>query len=261
MARAAIDLKRAKVLVTNDDGIHAPGIKLLERLTRTLAREIWVCAPESEQSAASHSLTLHQPLRIRHVRGRHYAVSGTPTDSVLLALHHIIQGPRPDLVLSGVNRGANLGEDITYSGTVAAAMEATLLRVPAIALSLYVEPGKERAHWATAEAHLPGLLRRICAAGWPRGVLINVNFPDVLPGDVKGIRVTRQGQRKIGDNLVQRVDPRGRPYTWIGTQRDEGTPGLGTDLAAIYAGYISVTPVHLDLTHRSSMHSLKEALA
>jgi 5'-nucleotidase len=261
MAKRSIDLARARLLVTNDDGIHAPGIKLLEKIARKLAKDIWVSAPETEQSAASHSLTLHQPLRIRRVRRQHYAVSGTPTDSVLLALHHIVDGKTPDLALSGVNRGANLGEDITYSGTVAAAMEATLLGVPAIALSLYVEPGKDRAHWATAEAHLPGLIKRVCAAGWPDGVLINVNLPDLPPGEVKGIRVTRQGRRKIGDNLVQRVDPRGRPYTWIGTQRDEGIPGLGTDLAAVYAGYISVTPVHLDLTHRASMRALKEVLA
>ena len=254
-------LRRARILVTNDDGIHAPGLRVLEKVAGELCDDVWVCAPETEQSAASHSLTLHQPLRIRRITRRRFAVDGTPTDCVLLALHHIVEGRPPDLVLSGVNRGGNMGEYITYSGTVAAAMEATLMRVPAIALSQYVGEGHVKVHWATASAYAPELVRRICQASWPKGVLMNINFPDAPPGESKGVMITRQGQRKLGENLVQRVDPRGRPYYWIGTQRDDGTPGRGTDLEAVNNGFVSVTPVHLDLTHRPSIKALREALA
>lgn len=259
MNRFPASLRRARMLVTNDDGIHAPGLRVLEKVARELCDDVWVCAPETEQSAASHSLTLHQPLRIRRINPRRFAVDGTPTDCVLLALHNTVEGRPPDLVLSGVNRGGNLGEDITYSGTVAAAMEATLLRVPAMALSQYVGDGHVKVHWPTAATYAPGLVRRICRAGWPRGVLININFPDLVPDRVKGVMMSRQGQRKLGENLDRRVDPRGRPYYWIGTQRDESEPGRGTDLEAVYDGFVSVMPVHLD--HRASIKPLREALA
>jgi 5'-nucleotidase len=255
------DLREARILVTNDDGIFAPGLRILERVARDLTDDVWVCAPETEQSAASHSLTLHNPLRIRRLQRRRFAVNGTPTDSVLLALHHIVEGRQPDLVLSGVNRGGNMGEDVTYSGTVAAAMEATLLGAPAIAVSQHVGDGHMNVHWNTAKTHVPDLIRRCCRSGWPEGVLININLPDIPAEAVKGVLVTRQGQRKLGENLLPRIDPRGRPYYWIGTQRSDGVPGRGTDLAAISDGYISVTPVHMDLTHRASMAGLREALA
>ena len=254
-------LKSARILVTNDDGINANGIKVLERVARELCNDVWVCAPESERSGAGHSLTLHRPLRLRQISSKRYAVSGTPTDSVLLALHRILPNHPPDLVLSGVNRGGNVGEDITYSGTVAAAMEATLLGVPAIALSQYVGVGKRKVHWPTAETNAPLLIRKLCKTGWPKGVLININFPDLAVGEVKGVRVADQGQRRIGENLDRRIDPRGRPYYWIGTLRDDTSPRKGTDLDLIANGHISVTPVHLNLTHRPSIPGLRRALA
>ncbi len=245
-----------RILVTNDDGIHAPGLKVLESIARRLAEDVWVVAPETNQSGASHSLTLSRPLRIRRVSKRHFAVDGTPTDCVLLALQRIVEGP-VTLLLSGVNQGSNLGEDVTYSGTVAAAMEATVLGVPAIAISQACRNGHP-VKWRTAETHAPGILRRLWAVSWPEGVLININFPDRLAQSVRGVRVTRQGKHKVGDALVERIDPRGQPYYWIGALRREEEWPEGTDLAAIASGYISITPVHLDLTHHQSLTFLRK---
>src|SRR6202047_1499215 len=222
MSEAGLDLASARILVSNDDGINAPGIKLLAKIARSLCREVWVVAPEREQSGAAHSLTLDRPLRVRRLGARRYAVDGTPTDCVLLAAKILMRGKRPTLVLSGVNAGANLGEDITYSGTVAAAMEATLLGVPAVALSQhYARATGPR--WETGEKYAVDVLRRLTTTPWPRNTLINVNFPDTLPEGVTGTAVTRQGRRKIGDNLVERIDPRGVPYYWVGAMRYEDT--------------------------------------
>ena len=254
------DLSAARILVSNDDGINAPGIKVLERIARALSKDVWVVAPESEQSAAGHSLTLRRPLRVRQLSRRRWAVDGTPTDAVLLGINHVIKGRRPDLVLSGVNRGANLGEDITYSGTVAAAMEAVILGIPAIALSQYASPDQP-VRWATAEHWAGGIIRRVTAAGWGHNVLINVNFPDVAHAHVTGIEVTCQGKRKIGDQLAQRLDPRGEPYIWIGAQRAEDRSMPGTDLEAVHRGAISVTPLCVHLTDRAAMRRLETVLA
>ena len=250
------DLSAARILVSNDDGINAPGIKVLERVARSLSRDVWVVAPETEQSAAGHSLTIRRPLRVRRLSARRWAVDGTPTDSVLLGIRHIIKGRRPDLVLSGVNRGANLGDDITYSGTVAAAMEAVILGVPAIAFSQYLTPDQP-VRWSTAEHWAAGIVRRLTAAGWSRSALINVNFPDVAHGHVTGIEVTCQGKRKIGEQLAERLDPRGEPYVWIGAQRAEERAIPGTDLEAVCRGAISVTPLNVDLTDRAAMRGLE----
>jgi len=249
------DLSGLRILISNDDGINAPGIKVLERIARTLSDDVWVVAPEHEQSAAGHSLTIRRPLRVREVSPRHYAVDGTPTDAVLLGINHIIKDKRPDLMLSGINRGANLGEDITYSGTVAAAMEATILGVPAIALSQFITP-PDPVKWDTAEQWTAKLVRRLLTQGWPRNVLMNVNFPDVAADEVIGIEVTVQGKRKIGDSIMERNDPRGDPYVWIGAQRteDRGTPG--TDIEAVYRGAVTVTPLCFDLTDRPTMQAL-----
>ena len=252
-----LDLAKARILLSNDDGINAPGLAVLEKAARALSKDIWVVAPETEQSGASHSLTLHRPLRIRKDGPRRFAVDGTPTDSVLLAINRILADHKPDLVLSGVNRGGNLGEDVSYSGTIAAAIEATLLGVPAIALSLVAE-SEESARWATAEKYFSRVVRKLTAAGWPENVYINVNFPDVGPNQVTGIRVTRQGRRKLGDELVERRDPRGRPYYWIGAVRTEESTKRGTDLAAVAAKAISVTPLYLYLTHDSTHRRLKK---
>jgi len=250
-----------RILLSNDDGIDAPGIEVLERIARTLSDDVWVVAPESEQSAASHSLTIRRPLRIREVRPRHFSVDGTPTDAVLLGVNHILAGERkPDLVLSGINRGANLGEDVTYSGTVAAAMEATILGVPAIALSQFVTPPAPP-RWDTAEQWAGKVIRQVLAAGWRRNVLINVNFPDVAADAVSGLAVSRQGKRKIGDAVIERLDPRGEPYVWIGAQRAEERGVPGTDLEAVYRGAVAITPLCFDLTDRSSLHALATAFA
>ena len=250
-----------RILVCNDDGIDAPGIKVLERVARGLSKDVWVVAPETQQSAASHSLTLHRPLRIRRISRRRHAVNGTPTDCVFLAFNKILADHRPDLVLSGVNDGPNVGEDVTYSGTIAAAMEATLLGVPAIAFSQAYGDGR-RHHWATAEQWGARLLRTLVERGWPGRVLINVNFPDLPAGDVRGIRVVRQGLHELDDTLEERIDPRGAPYYWIGAPLPTaGTGQRGTDMEAVDSGHVAVTPLHMDLTHRRTLKWLSEVIA
>ncbi|MBF0323675.1 5'/3'-nucleotidase SurE [Magnetospirillum moscoviense] len=254
------DLANARILISNDDGIQAPGIKVLEKIARAISKDVWVVAPETEQSAAGHSLTIRRPLRVRRVSRRRFAVDGTPTDAVLLGINHVLKGRKPDLMLSGVNRGANLGDDVTYSGTVAAAMEATILGVPSIAFSQFFHPGHPP-RWSTAEHWGPEIIRRVAAIGWDAGVLINVNFPDVPHAHVGGIEVTCQGKRKIGDELVERADPRGESYIWIGAQRAEETSVPGTDIEAVLRGAVSVTPLCVDLTHRQTMRALAQGLA
>ncbi|MEX1147080.1 MAG: 5'/3'-nucleotidase SurE [Sphingomonadales bacterium] len=241
---------RHRILVTNDDGIHARGLGVLEAIARTISDDVWVVAPEFEQSGASHGLTLSQPLRIRKVDDRRYAVQGTPTDCVMLAVHNIIQDRKPTLVLSGVNRGANLAEDVTYSGTIAGAMEGVLCAIPSIAFSQSLRVRDEDENWRVAETFGPSVLERLLETGWDRGVLINVNFPHCAVEDVKGIEVTRQGFRDGSDLIVdERVDARGVPYYWFGLRRAFGDPPEDTDLWAVRDGLISVTPLHLDLTH------------
>ena len=256
MARNSVDLKKARVLVCNDDGINAPGLKLLEKVLTSLAREVWVAAPETEQSAVSHSLPLRRPLRIRKLSARHFALDGPPTDCVLMGINEIMKSTPPDLVVSGVNRGGNLGEDVTYSGTVAAAMEGTLLGVPSVALSQVYADGHP-VKWAAAEKWTAKVLKKLTAESWPPSVLINVNFPDVTAGRVTGIEVTRQGRRKIGSELVRGTDPRGEPYYWIGAQRREEKYSPGIDLEAISRGAISITPLTMDLTHGPTCKKLK----
>ena len=256
MAEAGFDLKKARVLLSNDDGIHAPGLKTLEDAIRPHVAELWVCAPETEQSATSHSLTLRRPLRIRHVSEQRFAVDGTPTDAVLLGVTNIMKDMRPDLVLSGINRGGNLGEDVTYSGTVAAAMEGALLGIPSVALSQTYED-RHKVKWATAKAWTPKVLRQLFKLGWPKGIFMNINFPDATAAKVKGVEVCRQGRRKIGGGLTRGVDPRGDEYFWIGPQRDEEKFLKGTDLAAVNNGYVSVTPLALDLTDAQTLRKIK----
>lgn len=253
------DLRNARILVTNDDGIHAKGIQVLEEVARSLSDDVWVVAPELEQSGASHSLTLRHPLRMRQRDERRFSVDGTPTDSVLMAVGHLLKEHRPDLLLSGVNRGANLGEDVTYSGTVAAAMEGTLLGVPSIALSLCIDIASP-ARWDTARAVAPDLIRKIAASQMSPNILVNVNFPDLDPDDIRGTAVVPLGRRKLGEQLEERHDPRGTPYYWIGPMRDERPDELETDLGAISQGRVAVTPVHLDLTHRPDIPRLASAL-
>ncbi len=255
-----IALENGRILLSNDDGVAAPGLKALQRIAKALTKDVWISAPETEQSGAGHSLTLRRPLRIRHVGPKRYAVDGTPTDSVLLGIRQVMQKHRPSLMLSGVNRGSNIAEDMTYSGTIAAAMEATLLGIPAIALSLHVSSGIPP-RWETAETHGPDLIRRLIGIRWPKNVMLNVNFPDCAPEDVKGVVVTRQGSRKMGEQLGQRTDMRGEHYYWIGPMSATEAPPTDTDVAAVFGHYISVTPLNLDLTDQPTSAALRDVLA
>ena len=254
-----LDLKGARILISNDDGIAAHGLTVLERVARTLSDDVWVVAPAVERSGAGHSLTLHEPLRPIKLAERRYSISGTPTDCVMVAINYILKDKVPDLVLSGINFGSNLGEDVHYSGTVAAAMEGTLLGVRAIALSQeYSDVAK--VHWDTAETHAAGLIRMLCAMDCSHNVLMNINFPDCAPEAVKGIVPARQGKHKIGDDLVVRQDPRGRPYLWVAGRRMAVRSAEGNDLTTVHDGFISVTPLNIDLTHQPTLDALAEKL-
>ncbi len=260
MFQPPLDLSSARILITNDDGIDAPGLRVLERVAQDFSPNVWVVAPETEQSGAGHSLTLSRPLRHRHLGGRRHAVNGSPTDCVLFAIAHIMEGRKPDLVLSGVNRGGNLGEDITYSGTVAAAMEATLLGVPAIAFSQVTGALGEPVHWGTAEHHAPEILRMLTSVTWPTDVFMNVNFPNRVAEETSGIRIVAQGRRESNYNLVSLTDPRGNDYYWIGPQQVGALLRQDdTDYHAIDDGAVSVTPLHVDLTHDETLQKLREA--
>jgi 5'-nucleotidase len=245
-----------RILLTNDDGVNARGLALLESVARKLSDDVWVVAPSEEQSGAGHSLTLTQPVRLRRHGEQRFSVTGTPTDSVMLALAHVMKDNPPDLILSGINRGANLAEDVTYSGTVSAAMEGALAGVRSIALSqTYPREGMgDTVPFAAAEAWAERTLKPLVDLDMEAGTLINVNFPAVPPDEVKGIRVCRQGIRDYGRlRIVQRTDPRGYDYYWFGLGPMIETPGHSTDLEAIADGYVSVTPLHLDLTHDPSL--------
>jgi 5'-nucleotidase len=241
-----------RILITNDDGIHAPGLVAAEKIARALTGDVWVVAPESEQSGASHSLTLSSPLRLRQIGEQRFAVSGTPTDCVMMAVAELMKEARPTLVLSGVNRGSNIADDVTYSGTIAGAMEGCALGIPSIAMSQsygFNDSDTGEVKWACCETHGPEVIAKLVKIGWPKDVLINLNFPDRLPGDVAGVEVTEQGKRDLQTAaLDRRVDARGVPYYWIGFKRVRSNPPKGSDLRAIYEGRISVTPLHLNLT-------------
>ena len=252
-----------RILVTNDDSIHAPGLGIAEAIARSLSDDVWVVAPESEQSGASHSLTLTLPLRMRQVSEKRFAVTGTPTDCVMMAMAEVMKKTPPALLLSGVNRGSNIADDVTYSGTIAGAMEGTALGIPAIAMSQsYGFEEGYKVRWQCAEAHGPAVVRQLVKIGWPADVLINLNFPDCEPDEVSGTEVTSQGKRDMQTAaLVRRVDARGNPYFWIGFKRVRSNPPQGTDIRAIYDKRISITPLHLNLTEFKVMETLRQKLA
>ncbi|MBS0528273.1 MAG: 5'/3'-nucleotidase SurE [Proteobacteria bacterium] len=241
-----------RILCTNDDGIHAPGLKIVEQIAKELSEDVWVVAPELDQSGVSHSLSLNDPLRLREVGPRHFAVRGTPTDCVIMGARHILGKEAPDLVLSGVNRGRNVAEDVVYSGTIAGALEGTILGFPSFALSQeFSMETRNKPLWETALKFGPQILRKVMAAGVPKNTVVNVNFPACAPEDVAGVLVTRQGKRNLGFlKIEERRDGRGNPYFWIGFERAAmmDTPAEGTDLAALAARCISVTPLRLDRT-------------
>ena len=241
-----------RILCTNDDGIHAPGLKIVEQIARELSDDVWVVAPELDQSGVSHSLSLNDPLRLRDVGPRHFAVRGTPTDCVIMGSRHILGDKGPDLVLSGVNRGRNVAEDVVYSGTIAGALEGTILGLPSFALSQeFSMETRNKPWWETALKFGPPILRKVIAAGVPKNTVVNINFPACAPEDVAGVLVTRQGKRNLGFlKIDERRDGRGNPYFWIGFERAAmiDAPAAGTDLAALAERFVSVTPLRLDRT-------------
>jgi 5'-nucleotidase len=241
-----------RILVTNDDGYLAGGIQMLAKAAEALG-DVKVVAPDREQSATSHSLTLHYPLRVRRASDGVQVVDGTPTDCVMLAVGELLEN-RPDFVLSGVNHGANLGDDVLYSGTVAAAMEATILGIPAIALS---HTGKDHDHLADWTGVLTALLRQLMnREDFPKETLLNVNLPPVRPHQVAGVRVTTLGRRAYVGSLTRAADPNGREYFWIGGGESKWWGGPESDFRAIHESYISVTPLHLDLTNYRLLEDL-----
>jgi 5'/3'-nucleotidase len=232
------------ILVSNDDGIHAEGLIALEKSVDPLG-EVYTVAPEREQTSMSHALTLHRPLRVREVAAKRLAIDGTPTDCVKLALTGLLP-VRPNLVISGINKGPNLGDDIIYSGTVSAALEAALLGIPAIAVSLVTF---ENLKFDAAAEFIAVLVQRLKDSGLPPQMLLNINVPALPKENIKGWRFTRQGKRHYSENIVERVDPRGKKYYWIGGDDLGFDQDDGTDCMAVHEGYISVTPLQVDMTN------------
>jgi 5'/3'-nucleotidase len=253
-----------RILCTNDDGIHAPGLKIVEQIARALSEDVWIVAPELDQSGVSHSLSLNDPLRLREVGPRHFAVRGTPTDCVIMGARHILGTTKPDVVLSGVNKGRNVAEDVVYSGTIAGALEGTILGLPSFALSQeFSIETRDRPLWDTALQFGAPIIRKVIQAGIPKDTVINVNFPACAPEQVAGIRVTRQGKRNLGFlRIDERRDGRGNPYYWIGFERTAmmDTPAAGSDLAALASRYVSVTPLRLDRTDEAFSEELTDLL-
>jgi 5'-nucleotidase len=247
-----------RILLTNDDGIEAYGLKVLYDIATQLSDDVWVVAPMYEQSGKGRGVTLHDVLRVKHCGDKRFAVNGTPTDCVQIAVNDLLPEP-PDLVLSGVNRGFNLAQDITLSGTVAGALQGMSLGIPSIALSQCLDFDFDlEAQWQSAVAHGAAVISRLLELGWDDNIIFNVNFPDCAKEDVQGISLTRQGNRDLHEmHAVRREDPRGRTYYWIDFHDYEQTLIEGTDLKAVADHRISVTPIHLDLTHHETMARLK----
>ncbi|MBI5674605.1 MAG: 5'/3'-nucleotidase SurE [Nitrospirae bacterium] len=247
------------ILVTNDDGISSQGIKILAKMLES-AGDVYVVAPETEQSAVAHSLTLHRPLKFDKAGKRAFSINGTPTDCVIIGINKLLP-QRPDIIVSGINNGGNLGDDVTYSGTVAAAMEGTLLGIPSIAISLAKEMnnGADRQRTAAlkeAAGFAVKLTGIVLKNGLPKETLLNVNVPDIKK--IKGVKFTVQGKRIYDNALKELQDPRGRRFYWIGGGASQGRGGENTDIEAVQDGYISITPVHLDLTNHKALKHIKE---
>src|SRR3982750_2499731 len=240
-----------RILLTNDDGIYSDGLIKLEAALGEVG-EVYTVAPASEMSGASHSLTLARPLRIRRIDDRHWAVDGTPTDCVTLALNKILAADEmPDICVSGINHGGNLGDDATYSGTVAGALEATILGVPGIAISLVA---RENFDFTEAARFALLAVRKILSEGLPEGTLLNVNVP---LGEIKGVKVTRQGIKNARPVITEHIDPRGKPYFWIGEEYFNVNSVEGTDYHAVKSGYVSVTPLRSDMTDHQALTAIE----
>ncbi|PSH66256.1 MULTISPECIES: 5'/3'-nucleotidase SurE [Phyllobacterium] len=251
-----------RILLTNDDGIHAEGLSVLERIARQLSDDIWVIAPETDQSGLAHSLTLSNPLRLRKIDERHYAVRGTPTDCVIMGVKHLMP-QAPDLIISGVNSGSNMADDVTYSGTVAGAIEGTLLGIKSIALSqeYNLDGGTRILPWEVVEERAPALLKKLLGVELAKGVLININFPSCAASEIAGTRVTAQGKLSHGLTIEERHDGRGLPYYWLRYGRGKDVPAENSDVAAIRSNHISITPLQLDLTAHEMRATLENAFA
>jgi 5'-nucleotidase len=246
-----------KILVTNDDGIHGPGLAALENIARSISDDVWVVAPDEERSGAGHAITISNPLRYRRIDERHFEVTGTPTDCVVMAVRKIMPA-MPDLILSGVNRGSNIADDVTYSGTIAAAMEGTQLGIKSIALSQITGMYGNGESFAVAEKFGPDIVCKLIAMDFGPGTFMNVNFPDCRVEDMSGVDVTIQGKRDQNYLLVdERMDNRGNPYYWISFARERETPPAGTDIAAVFNKRISLTPLHMNLTQVDAMLALR----
>ena len=258
-----------RILLVNDDGIDAPGMRVLEGVARQIATEVFVVAPEVNRSGASHSLSIGMPVRVREIDRYHYAVTGTPTECVMLALQELLTDETPTVCLAGINRGPNLADDTAYSGTIAAARESTQLGVPAVAMSQVFVPGEKNfglgedreIHWETSERWAPPVLKRLLASAWDDSVFMNLNFPGVPPEQVRGLRITRQGRRPPGCYVLEQdLDAQGEPYYRMLLAYEDGTPGPDSDIKAIADGYISLSPLSLDLTATESLRALAENL-
>lgn len=249
-----------RILLTNDDGIHAEGLAVLERIARSLSDDVWIVAPETDQSGLAHSLTLSEPLRLRKVADRHYALRGTPTDCVIMAIREVLDA-KPDLVLSGVNAGANMADDVTYSGTVAGAIEGTLQGVRSMSISqAYSHDGGRIVPWHVAETLAPALIEKLMAVDLPPGTFLNLNFPNCELIDVQGVEVTGQGKLDFGLSVEQRSDGRGFPYFWLRFGERAGEFRAGTDIYAVKHDKISVTPLKLDMTDYTVQDRIAAAL-
>ena len=252
-----------RILLTNDDGIDAPGLDVPRQIACALSDDVWVVAPEVNKSGAGHSLSLNEPLRMREINDRTFAVRGTPTDCVIMGVRHVIKDKKPDLVLSGVNRGANMAEDVTYSGTIAGAFEGTVVGIRSIAMSqAYGIESSQNPRWECAIEHGPNVVRKLLSIEWQTGVLMNVNFPDRTPDAIEGLAITTQGKRESDLlSIDARHDTWGTPYYWLAYERRRSKTVEGTDLWAVYNGHISVTPLSMNLTHRPTQAALEPVFA
>ncbi len=249
-----------RILLTNDDGVDATGLGVLKQIALSISDDVWIVAPATEQSAASRGVSLHNPVFARKLSDKIYSVSGTPTDCVIVAMREIMADNPPDLLLSGVNRGQNIAEDIGFSGTVAGALQGMQMGIPSISLSQargFDTYNNGKANWETALQYGPSILRKLLGQSWPRHVVLNVNFPDVKAGKISGIHITRQGRRDFEmSNIDKRTHPRGGHYYWLTYKGGMSDPDTGTDLRAVYDGFISITPIHIDHTHFETMAKL-----
>ncbi len=260
-------LNSLRVLLTNDDGINASGLVLLEELLAPLVKELWVVAPQTDQSGTSHSLTLRQPLRVREMGSKRFSVTGTPGDCVLLAVNQIMKDCRPDLVVSGINRGRNVGEDVNYSGTIAAAKEASAFGIPAIALSQVIDPVDYFSDtkevdliYSASKTYCVDLIQDLLTISWPENVVISVNFPLVGDGVVEGVEITHGNWKKRGDKIITNQDGRGQSYFWIGPREEIDKSMEGSDLEALERSVISVTPLSLEVVEHDMLQKLQKSL-